>query len=103
VKAAGFTTVVHDDDDMTTVKDNLGVPSKLRSCHTAQVGKYVLEGHVPAEDIQRLLKERPKVAGLAVPGMPASSPGMAVPGEPHEPFEVLAYQADGATQLFAKH
>jgi hypothetical protein len=103
VKAAGFATVVHDDDDMTTVKDNLGVPGKLRSCHTAQVGKYVLEGHVPAEDIQRLLRERPKLAGLAVPGMPASSPGMAVPGEPHEPFEVLAYQLDGTTQLFAKH
>jgi len=103
VKAAGFTTVVHDDDDMDTVKDNLGVPSKLRSCHTAQVGKYVLEGHVPAEDIRRLLKEQPKVAGLAVPGMPASSPGMAVPGEPHEPYEVLAYTADGSTSLFAKH
>jgi len=103
VKAAGFATVVHDDDDMTTVKDNLGVPTKLRSCHTAQVGKYVLEGHVPAEDIQRLLKESPKVAGLAVPGMPASSPGMAMPGEPHEPFEVLAYQPGGTTELFAKH
>jgi hypothetical protein len=103
VKAAGFTTVVHDDDDMAAVKDNLGVPSKLRSCHTAQVGKYVLEGHVPAEDIRRLLQEQPKVAGLAVPGMPASSPGMAVPGEPHEPYEVLAYAPDGSTSLFAKH
>jgi len=103
VKAAGFTTVVHDDDDMSTVKDSLGVPAKLRSCHTAQVEKYVIEGHVPAEDIQRLLKDRPKVAGLAVPGMPASSPGMAVPGEPHEPFEVLAFQLDGTTQVFAKH
>jgi len=103
VKAAGFTTVVHDDDDMSTVKDNLGVPAKLRSCHTAQVEKYVIEGHVPAGDIQRLLKDRPKVAGLAVPGMPASSPGMAVPGEPHEPFEVLAFQLDGTTQVFAKH
>jgi hypothetical protein len=103
VKAAGFTTVVHDDDDMAAVKDNLGVPSKLRSCHTAQVGKYVLEGHVPAEDIRRLLQEQPRVAGLAVPGMPASSPGMAVPGEPHEPYEVLAYAPDGSTSLFAKH
>ena len=103
VKAAGFTTVVHDDDDMAAVKDNLGVPSKLRSCHTAQVGKYVLEGHVPAEDIRRLLKEQPKVAGLAVPGMPASSPGMAVPGEPHEPYAVLAYMPGGSTSLFAKH
>jgi hypothetical protein len=103
VKAAGFTAVVHDDDDMDTVKDGMGVPTNLRSCHTAQAGKYVLEGHVPAEDIHRLLKERPKVAGLAVPGMPASSPGMAVPGAPHEPFEVLAYQLDGSTRLFAKH
>jgi hypothetical protein len=103
VKAAGFITVVHDDDDMAAVKDNLGVPSKLRSCHTAQVGKYVLEGHVPAEDIRRLLQEQPRVAGLAVPGMPASSPGMAVPGEPHEPYEVLAYAPDGSTSLFAKH
>ena len=103
IAESGFTTVVHDEDDMSTVKDNLGVPAKLRSCHTAQVEKYVIEGHVPAEDIQRLLKDRPKVAGLAVPGMPASSPGMAVPGEPHEPFEVLAFQFDGTTQVFANH
>lgn len=102
VKAAGFATVVHDDDDMDTVKDSLGVPRELRSCHTAQVEKYVIEGHVPAEDIQRLLAERPKVAGLAVPGMPASSPGMAVPGAPHEPFEVLSYQQDGKTAVFAR-
>jgi len=103
VKAAGFKTVVHDDDDMSTVKDNLGVPRELRSCHTVQVDKYVLEGHVPAEDLTRLLKERPKVAGLAVPGMPASSPGMAIPGEPHEPYEVVAYQLDGSTTVYAKH
>jgi hypothetical protein len=101
IKAAGFAATVHDDDDMDTVKDNLGVPRELRSCHTSQVEKYILEGHVPAEDIQRLLAERPKVAGLAVPGMPRSSPGMAVPGAPHEPFEVLSYQPDGTTRLFA--
>ncbi|HEX6105068.1 MAG TPA: DUF411 domain-containing protein [Gemmatimonadales bacterium] len=103
VKAAGFQTVVHDDEDMDTVKDNLGVPRGVRSCHTAQVEKYLIEGHVPAEDIQRLLKERPGVAGLAVPGMPASSPGMAVPGEPHEPFETVSFQHDGRTTLYAKH
>jgi hypothetical protein len=102
VKAAGFEAVVHDDDDMDTVKDNLGVPRALRSCHTAQVEKYLIEGHVPAEDIRRLLAERPRVAGLAVPGMPGSSPGMAVPGAPHEPFEVLSFQLDGTTRLFAK-
>ncbi len=103
VEAAGYTAVVHDDDDMTAVKDNLGVPRDLRSCHTTQVQKYLIEGHVPAVDIQRLLTERPEVAGLAVPGMPASSPGMAVPGEPHEAFEVLAFHRDGTTRLFAKH
>ncbi|MBA3257858.1 MAG: DUF411 domain-containing protein [Gemmatimonadales bacterium] len=103
VQAAGFLTVVHDDEDMATVKDNLGVPRALRSCHTTQVEKYLIEGHVPAADIQRLLTGRPKVAGLAVPGMPASSPGMAVPGEPHETFEVLAFQLDGTTEAFARH
>jgi hypothetical protein len=103
VKAAGFTTVVHDDEDMEGVKDNLGVPQGVRSCHTAQVEKYLIEGHVPAEDIQRLLKERPKVAGLAVPGMPASTPGMAVPGEPHEPYETVAFRLDGTTTTYAKH
>ena len=101
LEAAGFATVVHDDDDMNTVKDNLGVPQGVRSCHTAQVERYLIEGHVPVEDIRRLLAERPKVAGLAVPGMPASSPGMAVPGEPHEAYEVLAFQLDGSTSRFA--
>ncbi len=103
LKAAGFATVVHDEKDMDEVKDNLGVPKALRSCHTAQVEQYVIEGHVPAEDIRRLLDQKPKVAGLAVPGMPRSSPGMAVPGEPTEPYEVLAFQLDGGTQVYAKH
>ena len=102
VKAAGFRTVVYDENDMTSVKDHLGVPRDLRSCHTSQVEKYLIEGHVPAEDIRRLLAQRPKVAGLAAPGMPASSPGMAVPGDPHEPFEVLAFRQDGTTELFAQ-
>lgn len=103
VKAAGFTAVVHDDEDMNTVKDNLGVPGGVRSCHTAQVEKYLIEGHVPAEDIQRLLKEKPKVAGLAVPDMPASTPGMAVPGAPHEPYETVSFQLDGKTAVYARH
>ncbi|HUF35894.1 MAG TPA: DUF411 domain-containing protein [Gemmatimonadales bacterium] len=103
VKAAGFNAVVHNDEDMDTVKDNLGVPRGVRSCHTAQVEKYLLEGHVPAEDIQRLLKEKPRVAGLAVPGMPASSPGMAVEGAPHQPFETVTFQHDGTTALYARH
>jgi len=103
VKAAGFKTVVHQDRDMETVKDSLGVPRDLRSCHTAQVGKYLVEGHVPAEDISQLLAQRPDAAGLAAPGMPASSPGMAVPGEAHEPFDVLLFQGDGSAAVFARH
>jgi len=103
VKAAGFQAVVHDDEDMDTVKDNLGVPRGVRSCHTAQVEKYLIEGHVPAEDIRRLLKDKPKVAGLAVPGMPASSPGMAVAGSLHEPFQTVSFQHDGTTEVYATH
>jgi hypothetical protein len=102
VKAAGFKTVVHEDEDMESVKDNLGVPRDMRSCHTAQVDRYLIEGHVPAEDITNLLARKPKAAGLAAPGMPASSPGMAVPGQPHEPYDVLIFQRDGKSEVFAK-
>ena len=101
VKAAGFKTVVHQEQDMDTVKESLGVPRDLRSCHTAQVDKYLIEGHVPAEDVRKLLAQKPKAAGLAAPGMPASSPGMAVAGEPHEPFDVLLFQRDGKSEVFA--
>jgi hypothetical protein len=103
VKAAGFTTVVHEDEDMDTVKDSLGVPKGVRSCHTAQIEKYLIEGHVPAEDIKTLLAKKPAAAGLAAPGMPASSPGMAVPGQPHEAYDVLLFRRDGSTELYAKH
>jgi hypothetical protein len=103
MKASGFKTLVHERDEMDQVKDWLGVPQNVRSCHTAQVEKYLIEGHVPAADVQRLLKERPKVAGLAIPGMPQSAPGMDEPGKPHDPYEVLAFQTSGTTQVFAKH
>ena len=103
VKAAGFTTVVHEDEDMETVKDSLGVPKDLRSCHTAQIEKYLIEGHVPAEDIKALLAKKPAAAGLAAPGMPASSPGMAVPGQPHEAYDVLLFRRDGSSEVYAKH
>ena len=103
VKATGFKTVVHEDEDMETVKDSLGVPRDMRSCHTAQIEKYLIEGHVPAADIRSLLAKKPEAAGLAAPGMPASSPGMAVPGQPHEPYDVLLFQRDGKSQVFAKH
>ncbi|HEX5385898.1 MAG TPA: DUF411 domain-containing protein [Gemmatimonadales bacterium] len=103
LEANGFQTAVHDRDSMDEVKDGLGVPNSVRSCHTAQVNGYLIEGHVPAGDITRLIAERPKVSGLAVPGMPHGTPGMAAPGAPHEPFEVVAFQSSGATQVFARH
>ncbi|MEO8410921.1 MAG: DUF411 domain-containing protein, partial [Propionivibrio sp.] len=71
------------------------------SCHTAKVGNYVVEGHVPAADVQRLLKESPQALGLAVPAMPPGSPGMDIPNSP--PFETLLVRTDGGTRVFAKH
>jgi hypothetical protein len=93
--ANGFTPTVHDDE--------MGVPADLRSCHTAILGKYLVEGHVPASDLNRLLAEEPDVLGLAAPGMPPSSPGMAVPGAAPEPYAVLAFTQDGKSSVFARH
>jgi hypothetical protein len=103
LRANGFAPTVHDEDTMDAIKDEMGVPSGVRSCHTALLDRYLVEGHVPADDLHRLLAERPKVLGLAVPGMPASTPGMAVPGQPHEPYEVVSFTQDGKTAVFARH
>lgn len=103
IRAGGFSPVVHDEEEMDKLKDKLKVPNGVRSCHTAQVDGYLIEGHVPATDIRRLLAERPKVAGLAVPEMPPLTPGMAPAGvKPHD-FDVLAFQSDGSTRTFARH
>jgi hypothetical protein len=100
----GFTTKVTDMDSVDDVKNTNGVPRQARSCHTAIVDGYVVEGHVPAADIQRLLKERPRgVIGLAVPGMPIGSPGMEVQGMSAQQYNVLAFDKSGQTTLFAKH
>jgi hypothetical protein len=101
--ANGFQTTVHDEEKMDQLKDRLGVPSKLRSCHTAIVGNYLIEGHVPVREIRRLLEESPKVDGLAVPDMPAQSPGMAPPGAKLSGFDVIAFQYDGATSGYATY
>lgn len=103
VKENGFAPLVHDEEQMDAIKDELGVPKDVRSCHTALVDKYLIEGHVPAQDIHRLLAERPKVAGLAVPGMPSGTPGMLAPGATPEPYEVVGFMAGGQTSLFARH
>ena len=101
VPKAGFTVKTHEVDDVPGTRKKLGMPEKLGSCHTAKIGNYLLEGHVPAEDIKRMLKEKPKALGLAVPGMPPGSPGMDVPNSPS--YETLLVQNDGSTRVFAKH
>lgn len=103
LRANGFETTVHDEEAMDRVKDRLGVPQALRSCHTALVDTYIVEGHVPASEIHRLLKQRPKIMGLAVPGMPAGTPGMAEPGSATGGYDVVAFQRDGAAQRFARY
>ena len=97
-----FAVTSKDTADVSSVKRTARVPEALHSCHTAFVNGYVVEGHVPAADIQRLLKEKPKIAGIAVPGMPAGSPGMEM-GSRKDPYDVVAFKRDGSTSVFAKH
>ena len=103
VKEAGFTVEVHDVDNLSDIKADAGVPTTTRSCHTAIVGGYAIEGHVPAATIQRLLREKPVVAGIAVAGMPVGSPGMEVPGQPADKYDVVAFKADGSTSVYESH
>ena len=103
LESAGFSTTVDDTQDMAAIKAKLRVPDDLASCHTGVIGGYVVEGHVPAADIKKLLKTKPKAVGIAVPGMPANSPGMEVPGAPNERYTVWLFQKDGARKAFAKH
>lgn len=103
LRSNGFTVQTTDLDDLSGIKSKHGVPARAQSCHTGVVNGYVVEGHVPAADIHRMLKERPAIAGLAVPGMPIGSPGMEVPGVKPQPFDVLAVEKDGRTRVFASH
>jgi hypothetical protein len=103
LRGNGFAPQTHDRSDMDALKDSLGVPPALRSCHTAMVGTYVIEGHVPAADVARLVSTKPaKTLGLAVPGMPAGSPGMEM-GNRADRFDVVAFDARGATRVFGRH
>ena len=96
----GYSVEVHNQHDMSPIKAEYGVPRRLQSCHTAKVGDYVIEGHVPADEIDRLLKEKPQITGLAVPGMPMGSPGMEGPRK--DPYEVLTFQDNGKTSVFSR-
>jgi hypothetical protein len=88
--------------ELARIKAKAGIKPEQQSCHTGKVGGYVIEGHVPAEDIRRLLSEKPDGIGLTVPGMPIGSPGMEM-GEEKEPYEVLLIRRDGRTEVFARH
>jgi hypothetical protein len=97
----GFSVTSRNVADVPAARRQLGMPNELGSCHTAKVGGYLVEGHVPAADIRRLLKEKPKAIGLAVPGMPVGSPGMET-GKPM-PYDTLLVQTDRRTRVFAHH
>ena len=102
LKRAGFEVREANVGDLAPVKRRLQVPAALQSCHTAVIGDYVVEGHVPADLIRRLLRERPAVLGLAVPGMPVGAPGMEAPGRPAERYDVLTFDRSGRTTVFAR-
>ena len=97
----GYKVDAKDTPDMPAIKRTLGVPEALTSCHTAVVNGYLIEGHVSAEDIDRLLAQKPKIAGLAVPGMPSNSPGM--DGPRTKAYQVLAFDKNGKTTVFSTH
>ena len=99
MEGQGFSAAVVDMNDLSGIKRSSGVPAKLESCHTALVGGYVVEGHVPADLVKKILAERPKITGLAVPGMPVDAPGM---GNGMTPYDVIAWDKAGKTSVFAK-
>ena len=100
LQKAGFKTTVSESPSRAASSK---VPVALRSCHTGTVDGYLIEGHVPVADIKKLLQTRPKVLGIAAPGMPAGSPGMEVPGGAAAPYDVVAFDAAGKTSVFASH
>jgi hypothetical protein len=104
MEAHGFQVRAHDTGN-TAMRQRMKIPLELGSCHTAVVGRYAIEGHVPAKDVLRLIKERPDAIGLTVPGMPVGSPGMDGPeyGERRDPYDVLLVRADGSTIAFSSY
>lgn len=100
MRAGGFEVSVRDTGDMASIKTRYQVGRQLASCHTALVGGYVVEGHVPADVIRKLLSDKPKVLGIAVPGMPVGSPGME--GTPKQAYDILTFDSAGKTTVFAR-
>jgi len=102
LEANGFEVSTHDMDDLRSIKSMAGVQPQHASCHTALVDGYVVEGHVPATDIERLLRERPDIVGITVPGMPIGSPGMEL-GDRRDNFAVITLEKNGTTNVFSLH
>ena len=102
MREAGFTVNATDLDDLSSIKDQFSVAPENQSCHTAVVGGYVVEGHVPADVVRRMLSEKPDIAGIAVPGMPIGSPGMEVEGRPADRYDVVAFDKNGHRHVYAK-
>ena len=103
LQANGFATRVTEFENLSEIKAKHSIPGPVRACHTATVDGYVIEGHVPAADVRRLLKERPAVLGLAVPGMPIGSPGMEVPNVRPRPYNVMSFDRDGQLKVYSSH
>lgn len=102
MQSHGFPVKVNNVDDLGAVKERVGVPHGMGSCHTAEVGGYFIEGHVPATEVQRLLAEKPDAKGLTVPGMPIGSPGMEQ-GDRIDPYQVFLVHKDGSTSVYATY
>jgi hypothetical protein len=102
VEEAGFNVTVVEQANNNQLHKEHGISPELRSCHTAFVEGYAIEGHVPVKDIKRLLREKPAIAGIAVPGMPASSPGMDVPGN-SDPYQVIAFDKEGKKRVYNEY
>lgn len=103
MKRSGFKVEVRNEDNLGPIKESVGIPVAMGSCHTAQIGRYFVEGHVPAEDVKRFLAEQPDAKGLTVPGMPAGSPGMELPSGKVQPYDVYIVAKDGTTSVYAHH
>lgn len=101
MRQAGWTVEVVEREDLAPIRARHGVPDRLASCHTAVVSAYAIEGHVPASDVERLLRERPTAHALSAPGMPAGSPGMEAAGR--EPYTTVLILRDGSTRVFGRH
>jgi len=102
MQANGFDVKTINVDDIDKVKRERGVPADAASCHTGVVNGYVVEGHVPADAVLKVLKEKPAIAGIAVPGMPMGSPGMEVPGGQKDAFNIVAFDKAGKTSIYQK-